>query len=289
MKFLIYSFNYDWRSGGNQALHDLGKILAKTHETYLFATNSIRNTKAICVNKDQAIDIAKQSDVITIYPEVISGNPFNAVNVLRWVLYYPGRHGAGDMVYNSDEVIFAYHSIYVENSLYSKCPLLKVIDSKMDIMTNKNGFRKNTGILIRKGKSDYLSKIHYLDKHKDLFKGGVINIDVEILKCNDLKELSTLYNQFEYFISLDSFTYHSTMAALCGCKSIVVPSNELSKHTFHSYIETKYGIAYGFEDLDYAIDTLPLLRQELSKLDNDTNVSVQNMVKYMENYLKEKK
>jgi hypothetical protein len=280
MKFLIYSFNYDWKSGGNQVLHDLGKILSKDYTTYVFGTTTVFESKAICVNIDKAKEIAIQDDVITIYPEVISGNPFNAKNVVRYVLYYPGWH-AGDKQYSDDELIITFHNEYVKDTKYDNAFVLTVLNPKLNIMKNNDKKRNKIGLLVRKCK-DFEYKMNLLNDYKHLLKLPVISIDDEINKCNDLRDLNKIYNTITLFISFDPHTYHSIMAALCGCTSIVIPSKEISNEEFYNV--TKYGVAYGFENIDFAKLTHSKMIDDLKQMEQNTFTQCANFVKLIQNH-----
>ena len=280
MKFLIYSFNYDWKSGGNQVLHDLGKILSKDYTTYVFGTTTVFESKAICVKIDKAKEIAFQDDVITIYPEVISGNPFNAKNVVRYVLYYPGWH-AGDKEYSDDELIITYNNEYVKDTKYDNSFVLTVLNPKLNIMKNHNKKRNKIGLLVRKCK-DFEYKMSLLNQYKHLLKLPVISIDDEINKCTDLRNLSKIYNTISLFISFDPHTYHSKMAALCGCTSVVIPSKEISNEEFYNV--QKYGVAYGFENIDFAKLTYSKMIDDLKHMEQNTFTQCANFVKLIQNH-----
>jgi hypothetical protein len=280
MKFLIYSFNYDWKSGGNQVLHDLGKILSQDYTTYVFGTTTVFDSKAICVNIDKAKEIAIQDDVITIYPEVISGNPFNAKNVVRYVLYYPGWH-AGDKEYSDDELIITYNNEYVKDTKYDNAFVLTLLNPKLNIMKNHDKKRNKIGLLVRKCK-DFDYKMNLLNQYKHLLKLPVISIDDEIKKCTDLRNLSKIYNTISLFISFDPHTYHSTMAALCGCTSVVIPSKEISSEVFYNV--QKYGVAYGFENIDFAKLTHGKMIENLKEMEKDTFVQCADFVKLVKSH-----
>jgi len=284
MKFLIYSFNYDWKSGGNQVLHDLGKILSQDYTTYVFGTTTVFDSKAICVNIDKAKEIAFQDNVITIYPEVISGNPFNAKNVVRYVLYYPGWH-AGDKEYNDDELIITYNNDYVKDTKYQNAFVLTVLNPKLNIMMNHNKKRNKIGLLVRKCK-DFEYKMNLLNEYKHLLKLPIISIDDEINKCTDLRYLSKIYNTITLFISFDPHTYHSTMAALCGCTSVVIPSKEISNEEFYNI--QKYGVAYGFENIDFAKLTYSKMIDDLKQMELNTITQCANFIILVKNHFNKK-
>jgi hypothetical protein len=280
MKFLIYSFNYDWKSGGNQVLHDLGKILSQDYTTYVFGTTTVFDSKAICVNIDQAKEIAIEDDVITIYPEVISGNPFNAKNVVRYVLYYPGWH-AGDKEYSDDELIITYNNEYVKDTKYDNSFVLTVLNPKLNIMKNNDKKRNKIGLLVRKCK-DFEYKMNLLNEYKHLLKLPVISIDDEINKCTDIRNLSKIYNTISLFISFDPHTYHSTMAALCGCTSVVIPSKEISNEEFYNV--QKYGVAYGFENIDFAKLTYSKMIDDLKQMEQNTFTQCDKFVELVKSH-----
>jgi hypothetical protein len=280
MKFLIYSFNYDWKSGGNLVLHELGKILSQDYTTYVFGTTTVFDSKAICVNIDKAKEIAIEDNVITIYPEVISGNPFNAKNVVRYVLYYPGWH-AGDKQYSNNELIITYYNEYVKDTKYDNAFVLTVLNPKLNIMRNHNKKRNKIGLLVRKCK-DFDYKMNLLNQYKHLLKLPVISIDDEINKCTDIRNLSKIYNTISLFISFDPHTYHSTMAALCGCTSVVIPSKEISSEEFYNV--TKYGVAYGFENIDFAKLTHSKMIDNLKQMEQNTFTQCDKFVELVKSH-----
>ena len=81
------------------------------------------------------------------------------------------------------------------------------------------------------------------------------------------------------FISYDPCTFLSIMASLCGCISVVYPWDGLTKQEWLNttavaeYIKSKgldnlYGIAYGLEDVQYAKDTLHLVKEQWTDIQN---------------------
>ena len=71
--------------------------------------------------------------------------------------------------------------------------------------------------------------------------------------------------------SYDDATFLSALAALCGCKSIVVPTQGVTESEWRGgFPYFYYGIAYGVENLQWAEDTAQYLRAHLQKLDGAT-------------------
>jgi hypothetical protein len=284
MEFLIYGFDYDWKSGGNQVLHDLAKILSQDYTTYVFGNKTMSHSKAICINVDKAMEIALKNNVITIYPEVISGNPFNATNVVRYVMYYPGWH-AGDKEYNENEIVITYNHEFVKETKYDKSFILTVLNPKLDIMMNHDKKRDKIGLLVRKCK-DFDYKMGVLRNHKHLIDLPILSIDDIINKCSDLIQLAEIYNTISTFISFDPHTYHSTMAALCGCTSVVIPSKEISSEEFYNV--QKYGVAYGFENIDFSKLTHGKMIENLKQMEKDTFAQCADFVKLIKRHFIDK-
>lgn len=70
-------------------------------------------------------------------------------------------------------------------------------------------------------------------------------------------DIARVFNQVEYCISYDPHTYYSVYAAMCGCKSIIVPLEGISKEQWQPVEEFRYGLAYGEDELEHARQTLP--------------------------------
>jgi hypothetical protein len=261
MIFVIYSFNYSCNSGGITVLHKLGKILTDLGNiVYLIANNTIEDSKCNLISIEQAKILCKQKDVITIYPEVVPGNILNATNVIRWVLNTPGILGKGNKTFNKNEKIFAYSDYFVRDTIYKDAPLLFVIDTKIDKFKDMNLQRKGDAVLIKKGEA-HLKKVNLVSPITHIDNIIAINKDLD-------NKLLKIFNEKKRLISFDINTYHSIQAALCGCISIVIPIKGISKEDWLKQDTLKYGVAYGFDDIERALETLPLLKKHLNDLEN---------------------
>jgi len=214
---------------------------------------------------------------ISIYTQVSIGNPYNTIHNVRWVLHdYSQEHwdsfGDEDIVYNFGDFKVP------ENTKQSP---LTVFDYKLDKFKNLNNQkRKGFCYLTQKGKQtpehakDYLEKFTLDDISDWYLKGG------------DEYLLETL-NNYEYLITFEDKTYLTTIAGLCGTKSIVVNSEKyLTPIDFR--LKNPYqlfGVAYGFDDISWANKTIDLVRDNLEELEKRDSISVDNFVKYWEKKL----
>ena len=71
---------------------------------------------------------------------------------------------------------------------------------------------------------------------------------------------------------------YSRYAALCGYKSIIVPEKGISKTQWRPDESLRYGLAYGFDDLQYAEDTKDLLVKSLEDEKDNEKQMVRNII-----------
>ncbi|MGL5664810.1 MAG: hypothetical protein ACRDD9_01650 [Shewanella sp.] len=300
MKVLVYAQNFDGKNGGTVVLHRLVHLIntATKHEAFL-VPNSLDLTvsKYSTLGIKQNIKHAKKvrryttksqwetpvlyslkeidmSRVIVVYPEITSGNPLNAENVVRWLLHQPG-YFSGEVNYGEGELIFKFNSAIDDFSLpYSKTSTneLKVIYYPTDLYNEEGALpyqeRTLTCHAIRKGK--HKSKIHPEE-----------SIVIDFLNH---EEIARLFKKAKRFISYDDYTAYSIFASLCGCESIVVPDSNKSIEQWYQNITDRYGIAYGFDEtqLKWASDTKHLLKEHI---DNEHRRSEQCVINFLDESL----
>lgn len=298
MKFIIYSHRYDINSGGLIVLHFLCHLLNNLgYEAYLWPSyrpifNSKRPIKSLgqfvkyyrkelhrsfIVNKNWNTPIAKRGqeleNAIVIYPEVVDGNPLNAKDVVRWLLHKPGFHG-GKINFGVKDMIIGFGEKFSTQEFpINKDNLLTVFYIMTDIYQQTNF-------------DDRIGSCHMIRKGKD--KKFVHEKDSLLVDNMSHEELSKIFNQKKYFISYDTYTYYSIYASLCGCISIVIPDNGVSKKEWHPKIEDTYGLAYGLDDIEYAEQTKPLMLEYIEKQQNENIKSVDNFISQCEKYFQTK-
>jgi spore coat polysaccharide biosynthesis predicted glycosyltransferase SpsG len=104
------------------------------------------------------------------------------------------------------------------------------------------------------------------------------------------KEIASIMNQCEYFVSYDTETLYSQYAVLCGCKSIVVPNESVPKEQWQPKKEFRYGIAYGWneKEIKEAEKTKHLVYNVLKNEEEKSNKSVDFFIETCENYFKKR-
>lgn len=267
-KYFIYSPGYNPKSGGITVLHKLCHLLNKKGvETYLYPMHLGQNN----TNKEWETSFStafNPSNDIVIYPEIVVGNPLGAKKVIRYVLNNPRpiekQWGEKDtwvfhnkFFYNYTYDLSTHQSQFVREGEPDN--YLHIIETRKEFFQNLNKFRKGTCYTLRKGEEKGYKPTHNLENSKE------INYDISF------EELREVFNTTEKFYSYDTCTYISTLAALCGCISIVIPEEGLDKEIWRAKNPAfKYGVAYGEDDIQYALDTMDKVRPYLEKLEKET-------------------
>jgi len=70
-------------------------------------------------------------------------------------------------------------------------------------------------------------------------------------------ETAVVFKNVETFISYDVDTFYSQFAVMCGANSVVIPQLNYTVEQWRE-MPSKYGIAYGFEELPWAKETKSL-------------------------------
>lgn len=192
------------------------------------------------------------SNAVVLYPEIIDGNPLKARRVARWFLNKPGLL-TGNVDYGSNELYFFYDKIFDDSSINPFHDNLLTILTVMSLYRQTNfGLRQGSCYVLRKGKAR---------------APDPVTLDGPVIDDLGHEEIAEIFNRCEYCVSYDPHTMFSFYAALCGCKSVVVPEVGVPKEHWDPEGKAAYGVAYGFEDLPNAERMKPMLATALAKME----------------------
>lgn len=293
-------------TGGLIVLHKLAyKLAERGHNVYIFCEpdyphENIKVIKSYVEFEDykfvqnygwEQFGFPLQN-TIAIYPQITPGNYFNTKHVARWILYDTQREI--ESTYGENDVYFNYLNFNTFKLVpYRK---LTVLDYKLDWMYISNhGKRKSFCHIIHKNTPPDGEKIFEYLNSFDLTNWKSKGI---VGGYNSYDYLRDMFNQFEYFLTYDQTSYYSIMATLCGCKTIIlnpgfpyefesnanVEKNKISQITatefrLNNYLQN-YGIAYGWDDLNWAQNTLGFVREYIEQLEVIDNKTVDNFIKF---------
>ncbi|MBS0437166.1 MAG: WavQ [Proteobacteria bacterium] len=283
-RFIVFADSFDENNGGVIALHRLCDLLNKAgREARLWPSRlplwhgerpwasawaawrwyrrAWRRPYRTQARFDTPLATPADLDgAIVVYPEIVHGNPLRAERVVRWLLHKPGFH-KGRYEYGPGDRYFFFQKAFDDPALNPDGDnLLKVVWLRDDVYRQTNfGERHGSCYFLRKGKGRPL--VHELE-------GSVLADRLSHA------ELATLFNRTQLCVSYDSYTMYSLFAALCGCDSVVVPEPGVSKEQWYPDEADRYGLAYGFDDLEWARRTRHLLLPRLKAQETQANDTV---------------
>lgn len=199
-------------------------------------------------------------DTVVVYPEVMRGRFWEKGHTVWWMLYYP--HWEENQIDKGKDLVICYRHEFNDLSLNPEEVTLCCPYYNLDLYKQSNfGERHGKCYVVRKGRN-----------RPDLpktFDGPVIDDFFEPEKVR-------VMNECEYCISYDTQTAYNNVAALCGCISVLVPEVGKGISAYRNAYDTRYGVAIGFDEkqIQYAKDTVPLLKEEMCQLNAVSKKSV---------------
>jgi hypothetical protein len=276
MKIIISSPPYNTQHGGIITLHKLCHILNEIgFESYMVNFNGFKTSITLNPNYNTKNinweDIDKENDII-VYSEITQGNPYGFKKCVRYILYHTSKKNIYHTWGEKDFWIYFIEDFY--DGIKEK-NILKVIDTKVEYFKDLKTERiEESCYTIRKGNNyNHISK-NYHDENS-----------TEIFHMSDDKYLE-IFNKYKRFYSYDGHTYLNIIAALCGCESVIVPLEGVSKEEWKSKNKHRqYGIAYGIEDIENC-KNIDKLKQELVNTEKNQYIEVNNMFDKIVDYFK---
>jgi hypothetical protein len=274
-KFVIWAPSFEDTTGGIIALHLLCQRLNEAGETAMLwpagkrpldARSSLREIASAArweLEKKKrgpystgpfANPIAERKDLagaIVVYPEIVQGNPLRSDRVARWLLHKPGYH-TGRTDFGQRDLFFHYQDAFQDPRFGADASNKLSLTWLNEAYRHWNtGERAGSAYLLRKGKGRKI--VHDLE--------GSISIDQLTHE-----EKAQVFNERKYFISYDLYTLYNLYALICGCLPIVVPDENVSKEEWLADEGDRYGIAYGFDDVDRAMATREKMLERIERI-----------------------
>jgi len=210
------------------------------------------------------------NNTISIYPQTTFGNQFNTINNVMWVLH-DFQEKQWSLISDTFH-IFNYGSFKVpEGTIQHQ---LTVFDYNIDKFYNTNNpDRKGFAHIFHKNTPDWA------EEFLKIFGS------TEIPTYNEKKSIDYLlseFNKYEYLLTFDDKSFFTTAAALCGTKSIILnPNKELTPIEYRLKNPIQMcGVAYGFDDIKWANNTIELVKENLLQLEQKDKQTVSNFIQY---------
>lgn len=294
INFIIFSPfpQYISHIGGAMVPHILANQLSLAGEnTYIYSNSTNPNYDINCIPWGTEIISDPENTVVIIIsggdhiwehniPDCLKTSP----NIVRWSIYHQPK------LYPKENKFYKFHKYWDTLDNQKIDGELSIIESNHHLFYNKGLERKGTCYLI-KGNLDTEPE-RAIHKPEDLCIDSIL---YSIPDINKMEFYSDIFNKMEYFISYTPFTHTSVLAAMCGCKSIVIPKSEYGGKKFNKekWLNeiwcAKYGIAVGLDDLPRAISTMNQVLPNIKNYEEVTQpTQIKNFIEDCYIWLKEK-
>ena len=258
-RIIITAPSYNASIGGAISLHRLCDILNQVgYDAYLYPTIKQNGTlDFFYLNDKYSTKIATEFDPkedIVIYPEIEKGNPLEGSNIVRYILnkFHHPEYDNNIITWGESDYWLYYHDLFYDG-LRDK-NILYILDSKLDIYKDYGLERKIEACFTYRKRSNEKNTLPVVHPPNS----------IEIGYNTQDQELVNIFNSCKRFYSYDTETYLNTIAALCGCESVIIPHSELDEDELlkrRSSSLLMFGVAYGVEEIEKANNTRHLLRE----------------------------
>jgi hypothetical protein len=293
MKKIIFFMELDfaYRCGGIVVQYELAKNLNNSMvDVKIISPRNIKNNIYNDFLLTKTLDDV--DNTIVVYGETIKGNPLNAKYVIRWILAPIGicSHIDNYKTWDPNDLVYYFNPedkfIKEPEKVGKEYKLLNIIFINPNAINLNLPTRQGTCYTIRKA-----HEIHGKPKQPVHPPNSF-----EITRSHTQEDYVKIFNKYKYFISYDPLTFLSVIAALCGCISIVKKVDGLSKEDWLNMLayteyfkesgeNTLYGIAYGADDLENAINTLHLVKKQWDDIKNFMiNKNIKSFLDDMDNF-----
>lgn len=287
MKFLIgYPVNVSIQySGGLQVIKKLVDVLTELGQTVYIIGSSFKNEKTIQINNITEVDL---NETVVIYPEVVVGNPFKGKNVVRWILYHTKFSPNPPSIYHkldystSENLKRGIEFTWTKNDEYFYFnDFFETIKKREKKILKTYNFRLNEFYDFGLDRDGYCHLFH----KKNIDREFPNKYGSEHIPLNNWKGIIEMFNRKKYFLTYDDSTYYVVAAALCGCVPIILGVEDKEKVKNGNPL-LKYGVAFGFEDIDYAEKTINNVRENLIEEEKKSIESVEQFIYFCEKKFK---
>jgi hypothetical protein len=212
-----------------------------------------------------------RENYVVIYSEGVHGNPLGAKHVVRWLLHKPG-YNYGLTCFGNGELVVSYNQSYSKDF---SLPLSRISKTLLYIPFEN---------LSHYGFEDALSLEHRTGVAYCLRKGKSkprVHVESDAILIDGLahEEIASIFKRVKTFISYDSKTAYSIFASVCGADSVIIPDPGVSLEDWEPEEDKRYGLSYGFENIEWARKTRSLMLKEIQ---NSIHQSVKQMHAFVE-------
>jgi hypothetical protein len=262
-------------------------------------------TDYICFYSDYIYNFYKHVCISCKIPDLLTKN-IKKLNICRVFKFEPEIYKSFqnnrliNRDYNTNKKCFTVRKLFPPASFNSFYKFTNISYAREIIIKHKNEInllknqinRLNNNFLYRNAlinklhkKQQNQPKLLSHDGLREFITNKFISNGYEHIEHrNSSIEYIQYFQNKDYFLSFDPFTFISIIASLCGCTSVIKKIDSL---TFNEWVNgdpfNKYGIAYGHDGIQYALETQHLLFQHITEMYNENTNNIINFLNSIEN------
>lgn len=117
-------------------------------------------------------------------------------------------------------------------------------------------------------------------------KNKFLNMNYDNIEAkNSSIEYINYFQTKDFYLTFDPFTFLSIIASLCGCISVIKKIPGLGFEEWRNGDPfNKYGIAYGQEGIQHALETQPLLFNHINNMYKQNETNIRNFINNIESH-----
>jgi hypothetical protein len=281
INFIVFSPfpEYITHIGGVAVTHELVNFLTLLGENaYIYSNTTSPKYNINCIPWGTDVEFDHENTVLILiagdgehtYEHNIPECLKKCKNIVRW------------LVHNQKKLYPKEDKLYSNIKHWDLLPTQKIdgylpiLDIDLELYKDLGQKREGTCYFV-KGALD-IEPERAIHKPTDLCLDSVL---YSIPNFEKRKFMAELFNTKEYYIGYSAISFTATVAALCGCKVIIVPPSSYDKERLkNECLFFEHGIAFGVDDLPRAIETLPQLRSNIKQFMNE--IQPQHLTKFVE-------
>jgi hypothetical protein len=266
INFIVFSQfpNYIDYIGGSVVSHTIANQLASLGENVYLYANSTPFKNVNLINWGQEVSYDPRNTVVIL----TAGNGEHTFekDVPDFIKKCPNiiRHLVNQQVaeYPDSNKIYSLGPYFRELATQKLSGYLPILNVDYDIFKNQN--------LNRSGRCFLIKGDEYIKNQPIHHNAYDFNIDNYWSYTGDrMKYLADVFNKHEIFFTYNQQTFISVLAALCGCVSVIIPHSDYGKEKVMKFPQNKFGIAYGFDDIQHSKDTMHLVEPHIKSIQQE--------------------
>jgi O-antigen biosynthesis protein len=243
--YLVYAPPFNESSGGIKAMHRLAVELQKRGQEVFINTDKQNPHWPKIPTFGKGLPVITVSDAIAIYPEIVSGNPFDTRTVVRYLLNVPGACSPDyRSTWDTDDILFTYSRLFNTKLKLPDNRVMLIPHIDLEVFYDRK--LKSPERLVYRGKGqqkedERLKQFSPLGGKED-FRGD-----------DGQKRLADSLNRCELLYCYDNATAMTEIARLCGCPVVLIPDGSYSEADYHKHeFWNCGGLGYGVLESSYS-------------------------------------